>query len=139
MSTKEVWLKNNIILVTWTTPLTLTEVSISFNNLADMLNTTDERTNILFDIISAGAIPAQTPILAIKSKFLINKSVGKIAVVSEDPVAEILAGIATKVTKKEIKFFENRTMAFHYFNLYHYLTHQMRQSVVASMDRQPDV
>ena len=52
--------------------------------------------------------------LAIRSKFLSNKNTGKVAVVGGDAIPQILAKVASSVTKRDILFFPAHDEALAY-------------------------
>lgn len=105
MPTAESWLEANIILTTWTNPLTADELKVCFNNLAQLIAKAERTTHILFDLSDAGSVPAQAPVLALGSHFLSKRNTGKVAMVGMNIVAQILAQVATSVSKKDINFF----------------------------------
>jgi hypothetical protein len=105
MATEESWIQENIILTTWTKPLTAEQLRACFNNLAQMTAEADTTAHILFDLTDAGSVPAQAPVLALGSNFLTQEHTGKVAVVGMNIVAQILAQVATSVSKKDINFF----------------------------------
>jgi hypothetical protein len=114
MPRHETWLDENIIVTQWTHRLTAEELNTCFRNLRRMLDTAAYPVHIPFDIREAGTIPPQAPVLAIRSKFLTAASLGKVAVVSTDIIAQILARTASKVTRHDITFFPDYDVAISY-------------------------
>jgi hypothetical protein len=114
MPTHETWLNENIIATQWAHRLTAYELNTCFRNLRRMLDTAAYPVHILFDIREAGAIPPQAPVLAIRSRFLTAEPLGKVAVVSTDIIAQILARTASRVTRRDITFFPHYDVAINY-------------------------
>lgn len=114
MPTTEVWQEAGIIAVQWQRPLTAPELRKCFHNLKTLIGTSQQTTHVLFDIRDAGSIPAEAPVLAIRSKFLTAPTLGKIAVISTDVIAQILANVAAKVSKRDILFFPLHDAAVSY-------------------------
>jgi hypothetical protein len=105
VATEEIWLEDNIILTIWKKPLSADELRACFDRLARMLGQAQATTHLLFDLSEAGSVPSQAPVLALNSHFLTQEHTGKIAVVGMNIVAQILAQVATSVSKKDINFF----------------------------------
>ena len=105
MPTQEVWLDDTILTTKWVHRLTADEVDASFAALRTMLDSAGHRVHLLFDLRESGMVPAQAPVLAIRSKFLESATLDKVVVVSTDVIAQILAKTASTVTMREILFF----------------------------------
>ena len=105
MPTNEAWLDDNVIITEWNNPLTPDELYDCFKALRQMLELGAHPVHILFDLRDAGSVPAQAPILAIRSKFLETPSLDKVVVVSNDVIAQILAKTASSITRRDILFF----------------------------------
>ena len=114
MPTFEERLDDDIILITWQAPLASGELRTCFKQLANWLEEGGQTTHVLFDLTDAGHVPADAPISAIHSGFLTSSNVGKVAVIGMDIVPQILAQVATSVTKRDIKFFPFRRSAIDY-------------------------
>ena len=105
MPTCEQWMNEDILAIRWESPLTASELSVCFNSLARMIGERTQTVQVLFDIRAASSIPVQAPLLAVRSGFLSKPNTGKVVVVSTDVIAEILANVATNVTRHPIVFF----------------------------------
>lgn len=107
MTTSENWsLDHRIILVEWKRRLTVGDLTSCFHHLRVLLDeAAPSPSHILFDIRMSGHIPAQAPVIAIQSRFLDAENLGKVAVVSEDIIAQVLASTASSVTRHKILFF----------------------------------
>lgn len=105
MATHEEWLQADLIRTTWESPLSPTDLVRCFNLLAVMIVDKSVTVNILFDLRRAMAIPAQAPMIAMRSGVLTHPNTGKIVVVSKDVFAEVLANLAASLTRREIVFF----------------------------------
>lgn len=116
MPTSEIWLEDNILMTTWTGPLTTDELWECFCSLAGQIDQADAITHVLFDIQQSGSIPSQAPMLAIRSKFLSKKNSGRVAVVGGEAIPQILAKVASSVTKRDILFFPQQSTALTYLN-----------------------
>lgn len=71
---------------------------------------------VLFDLSQAKIIPSSAPLLAIHSGFLSRPNTGQVAVVTTDVIAEILAGIASRVTHHPVRFFPSVESALDFLN-----------------------
>ena len=105
MPTREYWIEPSVLGTSWTQPLSAAELATCFQTLTAMIDSKKHDVAVLFDIREAKTIPAQAPVLAIRSRFLTRANTGKIAVVSTDVIAQILAEVASSVTRREILFF----------------------------------
>ena len=119
MPTREFWLHDHIISTEWTDRLTADELDACFHALKSMLETAVYPTHILFNLREAGTVPAQAPIFAIRSKFLEMPALGKVVVVSNDVIAQILAKTASSVTRHDILFFPLYEVALNYLQSVH--------------------
>ena len=70
-----------------------------------MIDEKPGRVQVLFDLRQAKSIPAHAPMIAIRSGMLTKANTGRVAVVTTDMVAEILAGVAARITHHDIRFF----------------------------------
>ncbi len=116
MPTSETWDEDRVLVTQWNSPLTADELGRCFQNLAKLIATEPVAVPILFDLHGATTLPAQAPILAIRSGFLTLKNTGQVAVVSSDVIAEILARVATSITRHDIQFFARRDEALRYLH-----------------------
>ena len=115
MPTHQSWLTTNIVMTTWTRPLTETDLDTAFGYLSEQLDSTDETIHILFDITDSGRIPASAPVLALRSRFLQKNNTGCVVVIGTDEIGpQILARIASRVSRKDITFFPDTEQAVAY-------------------------
>jgi|GEM_PF-5994864 len=103
-----------IVKAVWKAPLKSDELADCFQNMANFLDEADETVNLLFDIREAGMIPAQAPFLFIRAEVVKKPNLGRIAVVGKNPVAEVLARMAIRMTQHEILFFADEAEALNY-------------------------
>ena len=116
MPTREYWINETIIATVWAAPLTAAELAACFTELATQISSQAQVTRILFDVRGTRTIPVQAPALAIRSGFLSQPNTGKVTVVSGDVIAQILANIASGITRHEIVFFSEYQAALDYLN-----------------------
>jgi hypothetical protein len=116
MPTNEQWINQNVLSTTWIAPLTSTEVKECFAELANLVQNTQHEVHILFDIKKAGFIPVQAPMHFIRCHISTLSNLGSIAVIGTDPIAQILAQSAVKVTSHNIVFFSNSNQALDYLH-----------------------
>ncbi len=116
MPVSERWIKNQVVSITWTAPLTSGEVSYCFVQLARKVQVAEQMVHILFDITDAGSIPTQAPMHFIKSQIALQPQLGSIAVVGINPIAQILAQMAAKMTGQTIVFFDDTSAALDYIH-----------------------
>jgi hypothetical protein len=114
MPTTVEWLDDHILSVTWEAPLMASELKICFNEITEHLEQKSQTIHILFDIQKSGSVPAQAPVYAIRSRFMIHENTGKIVVVGTDIIAQIFAQTASAVTSHDITFFPLMTAALDY-------------------------
>jgi len=114
MPTQESWLDENTVSTVWTQPITPEELKSCFNQLARMIEGKKDTVHILFDIAEGGSVPAQAPMLALRSGFLGKPNLGRVAVVGMAVVPQILASVAASVSRKDIMFFPLRDSALAY-------------------------
>lgn len=105
MPTREYWADEDILATMWESPLTAGELATCFQNLAAMIDSRTRSVPVLFDIRTAGCIPSQAPVLAIRSGFLTSANTGRVAVIGTNIFAETLANVATSITRHKIRFF----------------------------------
>jgi len=116
MPTEQTYLQENVIRTVWTAPLKSEELSDCFTQLAKWLDSATHTTHILFDISGAGSIPTQAPFLFIRAEITKRPNMGRIAVVGTNPIAQILAQMAVKMTSQHILFFATEADAMAYLN-----------------------
>lgn len=116
MPTLEDWLEENIISTIWTAPLKSSELSLCFARLAEYVENADHVVHILFDIIEAGGIPAQAPLLFIRARIVTKPDPGSMAVIGTNPLAQILTQTAVTMTGQNILFFATKTEALEYLH-----------------------
>lgn len=114
MPTIEQWLDEQIITTIWTKPLTSSELSMCFTKLAQEIQSKDVVVHILFDITHSGNIPAQAPMHFIRSQITNQSNLGSIAVIGTNPIGQILAQTAVKMTGQNILFFADEHEALDY-------------------------
>lgn len=114
MPIDRIHLEATIVKAVWKAPLRSEELTDCFGNMASFLDETDETVNIIFDIREAGMIPAQAPFLFIRAEIVKKPNLGRIAVVGKNPVAEVLAHMATRMTQHTIEFFVDEAGALNY-------------------------
>ena len=114
MPTEEKWLETGILSTTWIAPLTSRELELCFSQLAEMLEASEDTIHVLFDLSDGPGVPSNAPIIAIRSKFLVNPHAGRVAVVGMHPFPRVLARIASRATSKDILFFNSRAGAIKY-------------------------
>lgn len=114
MPTRIQWHDDNILSITWTTPLKASELKTSFNEITEHLKQKSQTTHILFDITEAKSVPPQAPMYAIQSGFMSHENTGKIAVVGMDIIAQIFTQTASAVTARDITFFPLANAALAY-------------------------
>ena len=119
MPTHEDWLEDAILQTTWTLPLTSDDLLHCFIALAEKIDKAETPIHVLFDINNAGSISVEAPLLAIRSRFMTKANTGRIAVIGTHTIPQMLADVATKVTKKEIRFFRDRETALNYLHDVH--------------------
>ena len=98
------WENSTTIIVIWESPLTSDDVENCFLDIVKKLDEGQGKINILFKLNPSGGIPVNSPHLALKSGFMTHPKSGKVVVIGMGKLAQHLAGIATKLTGKEISF-----------------------------------
>lgn len=116
MPTREEWITQDIFMTEWHAPLDGEELRGSFDAIRSALEEKTTTVHILFDLTQAGAIPLNSPYIALRSKFMVHERIGKVAVVGMDIRAEILADMVVKVTHRDIVFFSTYNQAMEYLN-----------------------
>ena len=116
MPTHKTWLENDIIQITWNQPLTSNDLLQCFLDLTETIDSAEQRIHILFDLVDAGSIPVDAPVLAIRSRFMIMSNTGRIAVTGSNALPKMLADVAARITKKEIVFFHDQESALNYLH-----------------------
>jgi hypothetical protein len=114
MPTQEEWLDKQILSTVWTAPLISSELSLCFAELVKQIQTSQEVVHILFDITMSGGIPAQAPMHFIRSQIAMQTNLGSMAVIGTNPIAQILAQTAVKMTGQNILFFDSEKDALDY-------------------------
>lgn len=114
MPTREDWISETLLATVWSAPLSANELSACFAELAKQISSKAHSVDLLFDVRETRTIPVQAPALAIRSGFLSQPNTGKVAVVSGDVIAQILASVASGITRHEILFFSEYQAALDY-------------------------
>lgn len=114
MPTTEKWIDEQVLSTVWTAPLKSSEVSQCFAELTQQMESSEQIVHLLFDIEQAGSIPAQAPMHFIKSQIATKANLGSIAVKGTNPVAQIFAQMAVKMTGQNILFFSDDAQALEY-------------------------
>jgi hypothetical protein len=114
MPTHEDWLEDEIVQTVWTHPLTSDDLLHCFLGLAEKIDKARQSIHVLFEITDSGSMPIDAPVLAIRSRFMVKSNTGRIAVVGTNILSKMLADVAARVTKKEIRFFSDRETALKY-------------------------
>ncbi len=114
MPTQESWIGETIVQTVWHSPLKADELTCCFANLLQFIDESDKVIHVLFDITQAKQIPGQAPMLFIRSKITSRPNLGRMAVVGVNPLAQIFAQMAVKVTGRKIEFFRTRKDALAY-------------------------
>lgn len=114
MPTIEQWIGDKILSTAWQAPLTSSELSLCFAALTKQIQSSENVVHILFDITDAGSIPAQAPMHFIRSQIASQGNLGSMAVIGTNPIGQILAQTAIKMTGQNILFFSTEKEALDY-------------------------
>ena len=107
MPTRENWIAENIIETVWMQPLTGSQLKDCFDSIAAMLDERPEQIiHVLFDLRTAGTVPASAPLSAVNTGFMGKSNLGIISVTSDDRMAATLARIASGISRKSIVMFK---------------------------------
>ena len=107
MPTNEAYTNEALIHVTWTSPLTVSELATCFHHLAHELSTTEQPVDIVFDLAKAGHIPVDAPHMAHKAGFLNHRQLRSIGVIGMSRWARMLANIASGKSSKPIESYRS--------------------------------
>lgn len=107
MPTHIVHISDNIIEVTWIQPISESDLEFCFCSLQKLISGVNQNVHVLFDLRQAGRVPIQAPRLAIHSHFLVAQQLDKVVVVSTDVVTQVLAQIASRLSRHDIDCFSD--------------------------------
>lgn len=114
MPATQQWIGDSIISTIWESPLKSSDLSACFAEMKQSIADSDQIVHVLFDVTNAGTIPAQAPMLFIRSQLTNEPNLGSMAVIGTNPLAQILAQTAIKLTGQNIIFFATEKDAVDY-------------------------
>lgn len=114
MPTIETKIANNIVKSEWMKPLKSAELVECFATLGGYLDKADTPLSVLFDVENVISIPSQAPFLFLRAGITKNPKLDRMAVIGTDPIAQILAQMAVKMTSQNILFFASEADALKY-------------------------
>ena len=114
MPTRQEWLEEGIYLSRWTRPVNIDDLRLSFQTITRVIGEQPPPVHLIFDLVDSGALPSNTPYVALKSGFMTHANIGKVLVIGNNVRAQMLADMVMKVTQREIIFFDTykEAMAF---------------------------